>query len=85
MQKFNVMVEGTWCFDAVVEADSREEAIKSLMKGMDLSAAGSPTLFHTNQWIDGEGDNKEIVTKEIQIVDLKTGSIQKNHTAQGEE
>jgi|TARA_Y100000294_G_scaffold140947_1_gene134825 hypothetical protein len=79
MKKFDICLEGTWFFNYSIEANSKEEAIEKAIKDMDEESR-SIDLYHTNQWFDGEEDE---IKKEIQVVDLKSGTKIRHHTLQG--
>ncbi len=51
MKEFNICLEGTWNFDYIIEANSKEEAIEKAIQEMDQES-GSIDLAHTKQWIE---------------------------------
>ena len=57
MKEYEVTLEGTWCYENLIEADSKEEAIELAKEDMDREP-GCLWLVLINQWIDGElGEN----------------------------
>lgn len=53
MKEFNIFLEGTWSFNNVIEANSKEEAINEAIQDVDYWAR-SLDISHTNQWLKGE-------------------------------
>lgn len=51
MKEFNICLEGTWNFDYIIEANSKEEAIEKAIQEMDQESR-SIDLAHTKQWIE---------------------------------
>jgi hypothetical protein len=78
MEEFSICLEGTWYFNYLIKANSREEAINQAIKDMDAESR-CIELYHTNQWLEGE---EEGLKKEIHIAHLESGSINRNHTLQ---
>lgn len=59
MKEFNICLEGTWNFDYVINANSKEEAINKAIQEMDAES-GSIALIHTNQWFEGEEEEYKV-------------------------
>jgi hypothetical protein len=53
MKEFNICLEGTWYFDYLIKANSKEEAIEKAIEQMDQES-GAIDLEHTKQWFDCE-------------------------------
>ena len=53
MKTFNVILNGTWSFDYLIEANTKEEAINQAIRDMD-GESGSIDLIHVNQSAEEE-------------------------------
>ena len=63
MKEFNICLEGTWYFDYLIKANSKEEAIEKAIEQMDQES-GAIDLEHTKQWFECE---KKENTKAVYI------------------
>ena len=59
MKEFNICLEGTWNFDYVINANSKEEAINKAIQEMDAES-GSISLYHTHQWFEDEEEESKV-------------------------
>lgn len=53
MKDFNVFLEGAWGFSCVIEANSKEEAIRKAIQDID-NQVEPIDLIHTKQWLEDE-------------------------------
>ena len=51
MKEFDICLEGTWFFNYLIEANSKEEAIEKAIQEMDQES-GSIDLDHTKRWFE---------------------------------
>lgn len=51
MKEYNVYLNGLWFFDYIIEANTKEEAIKKAMNEMELES-GSIDLTHIDQYVE---------------------------------
>jgi len=58
MKDFHIFLEGTWNFNYLIEANSKEEAINQAIQDVDKYWARPLDIYHTNQWLCGEEEKR---------------------------
>jgi hypothetical protein len=77
LEEFYIHLTGTWHFNSLILADSREEAVEEAIKVLDRETISLLTLTLINYWLEDEEEEGKMGPR---IFPLKSGLINRNHT-----